>query len=169
MRLRRARFVDAPLTRLGSADPAPPHLPSCLLVRARTLAQQALGPHDPTDGCTPLGRVVDADCGHAVGFAGPLRHAGYPVRRGVRFILVLFLYVEGFAYGELLSRASEECARAADGEPERGAARADGPGTALKGGAEPKPSGDMPGGFVVYQQTTDLVKMLNRRVMSVLD
>jgi len=32
-----------------------------------------------------------------------------------------------------------------------------------------RPSGDMPGGFVVYNQTVELVGMLNRRVESVLD
>eukprot|EP01046_Picozoa_sp_COSAG06_P059741 COSAG06_NODE_12461_length_1378_cov_3.037529_2_plen_117_part_00 len=47
--------------------------------------------------------MVDADIGHACAFAGPLRHAGYPITRGTRFILVLFCYVEGFAYGELVN------------------------------------------------------------------
>ena len=31
------------------------------------------------------GLVVNAEPGHAVGFAGPLRHAGYPITRGTRF------------------------------------------------------------------------------------
>jgi hypothetical protein len=30
----------------------------------------------------PEGLVVDADIGHACAFAGPLRHAGYPITRG---------------------------------------------------------------------------------------
>ena len=50
----------------------------------------------------PQGLVVNADIGHAVLFAGPLRHAGFPIHRGVRNILVLFLYVEGFHYGPYL-------------------------------------------------------------------
>eukprot|EP01134_Creolimax_fragrantissima_P001186 CFRG1186T1 len=45
-------------------------------------------------------RVVDAPAGHAVGFAGPLRHAGHPITKGTRTILVLFCYVDGFKYGE---------------------------------------------------------------------
>ena len=39
----------------------------------------------------PEGKVVDAEMGHAVAFAGPLRHAGYPISAGTRFILVLFM------------------------------------------------------------------------------
>ena len=31
-----------------------------------------------------------------------------------------------------------------------------------------KPSGDNPGGFVVYRQTVELVEMLNKQVVSVL-
>ena len=50
----------------------------------------------------PRGLVVNADIGQAVLFAGPLRHAGFPIHRGIRNILVLFLYVEGFHYGPYL-------------------------------------------------------------------
>jgi hypothetical protein len=38
------------------------------------------------------GMVVDCDVGEACAFAGPMRHAGYPITKGVRLILVLFLY-----------------------------------------------------------------------------
>ena len=51
----------------------------------------------------PAGIVVDADIGCACAFAGPLRHAGYPITRGTRYILVLFCYVEDFPYGELVN------------------------------------------------------------------
>ena len=65
----------------------------------------------------PKGIVVNADIGHAVLFAGPLRHAGFPIHRGVRNILVLFLYVEGFHYGPYLRgsapQLSSSTARAA--------------------------------------------------------
>ena len=36
----------------------------------------------------PQGGVVNADIGQAVAFAGPLRHAGYPITSGCRIILV---------------------------------------------------------------------------------
>jgi hypothetical protein len=35
----------------------------------------------------PSGLVVDAEVGCAVAFAGPLRHAGYPIVAGTRTIL----------------------------------------------------------------------------------
>jgi hypothetical protein len=54
--------------------------------------------------CFHTGTVVNADVGKAVFFAGPLKHAGYPITRGVRNILVLFLYVEGFHYGPLIQK-----------------------------------------------------------------
>lgn len=50
----------------------------------------------------PNGSVVNAGIGQAVMFAGPLKHAGFPITSGIRNILVLFLYVEGFHYGPLL-------------------------------------------------------------------
>eukprot|EP00933_Yihiella_yeosuensis_P052389 TRINITY_DN50451_c0_g1_i1.p1 TRINITY_DN50451_c0_g1~~TRINITY_DN50451_c0_g1_i1.p1 ORF type:complete len:501 (+),score=73.41 TRINITY_DN50451_c0_g1_i1:64-1566(+) len=85
------------------------------------------------------GRVIDASVGHAVAFAGPLRHAGHPVRRGTRFILVLFLYVEGFRYGELLAAAGP-CNDQTDSlvleHPD-------------------------PGGHVVYKETRELVEALD--------
>ena len=56
------------------------------------------------------GQVVDADVGRAVAFAGPLRHAGYPIKRGTRVILVLFLYVEGFPYHQYIKEyCAENC------------------------------------------------------------
>ena len=38
-----------------------------------------------------------------------------------------------------------------------------------KSGSGVRPSGDAEGGYVIYQQTTALVTMLNREVVSVLD
>lgn len=47
--------------------------------------------------------------GHAVMFAGPLKHAGYPITQGTRMILVLFLYIEDFHYGPYLTAAKAHC------------------------------------------------------------
>ena len=128
------------------------------------------------------GRVVDADVGHAVAFAGPLRHAGFPVTRGCRVILVLFLYIDGFSYGKYIqdhiakhgicssgsiisSTSSSICTEEVDEKKENTI------NNEVDSNHEQKvrPSGDMPGGFVVYNQTVELVGMLNRRVESVLD
>jgi len=113
------------------------------------------------------GKVVDADVGHAVSFAGPLRHAGYPVIKGVRVILVLFLYIEGFSYGnylqDYLTKHAISCCQQNDDEKEKKTNGLD------RGEQKVRPSGDMPGGFVVYNQTVELVGMLNRQVESVLD
>jgi len=124
------------------------------------------------------GKVVDAEMGHAVAFAGPLRHAGYPVTKGVRIILVLFLYIEGFSYGRFLEdytkkhESDSHCLvdrfeKDADGETKDSKCSNDEEATHVN--TRRKPSGDMPGGFVVYNQTVELVEMLNRRVDSVLD
>ena len=176
----------------------------------------------------PAGVVVDADIGCACAFAGPLRHAGYPITRGTRYILVLFCYVEGFPYGDLVNNyvARHGCDRlgvkTTDAEMQRMAAER----LALMGDAtyvplgwsthyalaseirtsvsetrdcvreaqcgydknkndvtgapdeveasataanNPRPSGDSQGGYVIYQQTTSLVNMLNRKVVSVLE
>jgi len=51
---------------------------------------------------------VNAEVGQAVAFAGPLKHAGYPTTKGVRVILVLFLYVEGYHYGPYLNQAKSQ-------------------------------------------------------------
>jgi len=115
------------------------------------------------------GKVVDAEVGHAVAFAGPLRHAGYPVTKGCRIILVLFLYVDGFSYGDCLKDhvkqhticETDTCEKVDDEKKED--AKSD---SCLE---HRRPSGDMPGGFVVYNQTVELVSMLNRGVYSVLD
>ena len=113
----------------------------------------------------PQGMVVDAEEGHAVAFAGPLRHAGYPITRGTRIILVLFCYVEGFAYGDLVN-AHQELHGSAVRESESATAKVT---TATTANCAIRPSGDAEGGYVIYQQTTELVKMLNRNVKSVLD
>ena len=144
----------------------------------------------------PDGWVVDADLGRAVAFAGPLRHAGYPITAGVRIILVLFLYVDGFPYGQHLSAYSAKhgCGcEVSDGDGTGGGGSGGGGDSSPSGGddepgrvandveqdgadgpAAPRPpqirpSGDMPGGYVVYNQTVELVAMLNREVASVLD
>ena len=95
-------------------------------------------------------------------FAGPLKHAGFPISKGVRNILVLFLYVENFHYGPYLRsycgpdpgldstdeithlentlRCSEgRCSEEVEGKRSSGAEK---------------------GGYVVYRQTVDLVNML---------
>jgi hypothetical protein len=201
----------------------------------------------------PRGVVVDAAAGHACAFAGPLRHAGYPITRGTRVILVLFCYVEGFPYGRLVrayegatmagttmsarpaaanaqpteshrrptdrhalrnTLCSEEhgpdCAQAAaaaaaapsqqlrraryvptgwathypsankaapgscgrdddDGKEPAGAGEAATCRQQGGSGGRVRPSGDAEGGYVIYQQTTALVTMLQREVASVLD
>jgi hypothetical protein len=115
------------------------------------------------------GMVVDADEGHAVAFAGPLRHAGYPVTRGCRIILVLFLYVDGYPYGGFLNeyiKKNGACGGCQEDETEvEQQAMNDTVGLE----EVRRPSGDMPGGFVVYNQTVQLVGMLNRQVQSILD
>ncbi|GMI37381.1 hypothetical protein TrRE_jg11491, partial [Triparma retinervis] len=41
------------------------------------------------------GRVLNNEVGGATIFAGPMRHAGFPIRKGTRWIAVLFCYEEG--------------------------------------------------------------------------
>ena len=124
------------------------------------------------------GSVVDAERGHAVVFAGPLRHAGYPVEKGVRVILVLFLYIENFSYGGLLENYTkkydigvscgvDQCQQE-EGEEKQDSKCSDDK-RSNQDSTGRKASGDMPGGFVVYNQTVELVEMLNRRAESVLD
>lgn len=176
----------------------------------------------------PAGIVVDADIGCACAFAGPLRHAGYPITRGTRYILVLFCYVEDFPYGELvndyvarygcdrlgvkttnadLQRMADERLALMEGaahiplgwnahyaaadkiRPVTGETRDNvheaqceydrnkrdsgaAPGeieTSAAAANIARPSGDAQGGYVIYQQTTALVNMLNRKVVSVLE
>jgi hypothetical protein len=138
---------------------------------------------------THTGAVINADRGQAVAFAGPLRHAGYPVTKGCRIILVLFLYAEDFAYGKFLKAHVEEhgerCStfgtnmhgnnpvkennngRLQQRQQEHGSATGYDDGLSTEHAR--LPSGDRPGGFVVYNQTVELVSMLNRGVASVLD
>ena len=86
--------------------------------------------------------VIDAELGQAVCFAGPLRHGGSEITSGTRLILVLFLYVEGFAYGGLLDSYVEQH------------------------GHQEAPQDDNTGGtggeYVVYRQTSDLMAILDR-------
>ena len=108
--------------------------------------------------------------GHAVFFAGPLRHAGYPITRGTRFVLVLFLYVEGFPYGKLCEEYTRHLPPVADCCADGGGGGGGGGRADATGEAEGvRPSGDSPNGYVVYKQTTELVKMLNKPTPSVLD
>jgi hypothetical protein len=131
---------------------------------------------DDGEGC-----AVGADEGHAVAFAGPLRHAGYPVTSGCRIILVLFLYAQDFAYGHLLEEYNKEHRSHEKEHCDETSSRSGSSdhitripsmehandACALIDGK--RPSGDSPGGFVVYNQTVELVSMLNRRVDSILD
>jgi hypothetical protein len=119
------------------------------------------------------GLVIDAEIGQAVAFAGPLKHAGYPITAGVRMILVLFLYVEDFHYGPYLTRARADCpCTGADRPPvskiqvATSAARSSevcaGDQATANGTAEKLNSGGEAGGFVVYRQTVELVNMLEK-------
>ena len=108
------------------------------------------------------GKVVDCDIGQCVAFAGPLRHAGFPVTSGTRFILVLFLYIDQFSYGSYLQNYDKSNTREKDGEGKED-------NSAIIKQPKVRPSGDTLGGFVVYKQTVELVGMLNRCVESVLD
>mmetsp|Transcript_19974 Transcript_19974/g.39231 ORF Transcript_19974/g.39231 Transcript_19974/m.39231 type:complete len:537 (+) Transcript_19974:184-1794(+) len=122
---------------------------------------EALGP----DG---QGDVVKANLGEAVAFAGPLRHAGYPITSGTRVILVLFLYVDNFQYGPLISQYLEKhgCNLCRPDTPDSNKEDED---ASPEKKPSVRPSGDSPGGFVVYNQTVELVNMLNKSVTSVLD
>jgi hypothetical protein len=101
------------------------------------------------------GRVVDAEIGRVCAFAGPMRHAGYPITSGVRMILVLFTYVEGFHYGPYVSEYTESILAAGGG-----CAGSCGGEGLVEGGV--KPSGDKVGGYVVYRETVELSNMLGR-------
>ena len=102
--------------------------------------------------------VVKAPTGHATAFAGPCRHAGYPITKGTRYILVLFLYVHEFQYGVLLERAREkyaECMKQTKCEPHEENTTSGGDDDAIR------PSGMANGGYVVYRQTVELASMLD--------
>jgi hypothetical protein len=96
--------------------------------------------------------VVRAPRGCATVFAGPLRHGGAPIAAGVRVILVLFLYVEGFAYGALQRKEAEAAAERALEEGEGAGADAG------AGGA--RAAASSPPGFVIYRETAALVEAL---------
>ena len=109
------------------------------------------------------GKVINADIGQAVMFAGPLKHAGFPISRGVRNILVLFLYVENFHYGPYLRTYSgpdpgpDSTLEIAHSE--NGVRYSDGENCAEEI-EDKRSSGAEKGGYVVYRQTVDLVSML---------
>lgn len=98
------------------------------------------------------GKIVDGDLGCVTAFAGPLRHAGYPISRGTRVILVLFCYVEGFGYGKYIKEYQEKYRLCEEEESKEEVVNEDGI----------KASGDKPGGYVVYRQTVELANMLSK-------
>ena len=124
---------------------------------------------------------MGAEMGCAVVFAGPLKHAGFPITGGTRIILVLFLYIEDFHYGPFLQKAIQEQLEQSgvvstlrnrqQQEKEEDSSRTVIP-AALEeessGGGEGEvdpdvlPSGDRKGGYVVYRQTVELVNMLQK-------
>lgn len=126
---------------------------------------------------------MGAEMGCAVVFAGPLKHAGFPITGGTRVILVLFMYIEDFHYGPFLQKAIQEQQQLEQPgvvstsrnhqqqEKEEGSSRTVIP-AALEeessGGGEGEvdpdvlPSGDRKGGYVVYRQTVELVNMLQK-------
>eukprot|EP01038_Epipyxis_sp_PR26KG_P012702 gene12702-17034_t len=131
------------------------------------------------------GMVVNAPIGCAVVFAGPLKHAGFPIIDGIRHILVLFLYVEDFHYGPLLNKtlfssnsiiknsveeSKEESSNITktSGETTDTAEHEEAAATHNKSKEDSQvlASGGKKGGFVVYRQTVDLVNMLNRKMIN---
>ena len=76
---------------------------------------------------------------------------------------MLFLYIEGFPYGKLCEEYTRHLPPLADCGGDDGRAGAAGVAEGVR------PSGDTPNGYVVYKQTTELVKMLNKPTPSVLD
>jgi len=76
------------------------------------------------------------ESGHVVAFAGPLRHGGFPVLSGTRYILVLFMYAEDFAYHEYLQQQQESRERSAASN------------------------------YVVYRETLELMSTLNKKSSS---
>ena len=104
-------------------------------------------------------------------FAGPLKHAGFPITSGIRNILVLFLYVEGFHYGPLLRDYINKHPSGQGGGQEQGKVTEIEIGCRDRDKSEisyagndstddPRSSGAAKGGFVVYRQTVELVSML---------
>jgi hypothetical protein len=102
--------------------------------------------------------VINAEIGKAVCFAGPLKHAGFPITKGCRNILVLFLYIEDYHYGPYLNKVKSNI-DAIESEEKEDSNIND---TVFKDNCELsiRPSGSKKNGFVVYRQTVELVNML---------
>jgi hypothetical protein len=98
-----------------------------------------------------LDRIVDADIGCAVAFAGLLRHAGASISRGTRMILVLFIYVEDFAYGQYLRQHDVNSVNSTQEERSKHV------------------DASHHSSFVVYNQTVELVNTLNQGSGFVID
>ena len=73
-------------------------------------------------------------------FAGPLRHGGFPISKGTRYILVLFMYADAFPYQKYLQQSPEAC-MASDI-------------SARKSGVH--------NSYVVYRETLELMSTLNK-------
>ena len=94
-------------------------------------------------------------------FAGPLRHGGHPIIGGTRYILVLFMYIENFAYHSFLSSCNQEvhCDKEAvrtfgrhEEEEDSNLIRNDGA-SRVKGTQS----------YVVYKETLQLMTALNKK------
>lgn len=118
-----------------------------------------------------VGKVVNAEIGKAVVFAGPLKHAGYPISRGTRVILVLFMYVENYHYGPFLQRSIQQARDVEmqhDIAVQRGNIRQEvdsvleDDSSNSYGEEGVLSSGGKKGGYVVYRQTVELVNMLQK-------
>jgi hypothetical protein len=99
--------------------------------------------------------VLHAPEGCATAFMGPLRHGGASITRGVRVILVLFLYVENFAYGRLLRHVDA----ASEGEAGSDAASV-AAATARQEAAVTRREAAATRGYVVYRETVQLMEAL---------
>ena len=131
---------------------------------------------------TPCRGVIEVHRGHATAFAGPLRHGGFEVTGGMRMILVLFLYVEGWPYGHLLKHTpppphaqlkNETAAGVGSNSHSSASSAANGAGAAAAGpastaaGAAAASDGLLPGapssdrGYVVYRETAALMEALD--------
>lgn len=92
----------------------------------------------------------------------------------MRHILVLFMYIEGYHYGPLLTHAKqkldeyhakvEEKEREAKSIPIADNKLIDSESQTMHHEVDILPSGGEKNGFVVYRQTVDLVNMLERTV-----
>ncbi|KNC81384.1 hypothetical protein SARC_06289 [Sphaeroforma arctica JP610] len=107
----RVRIHDAFVVRYDAADRSvslPTHSDTSSLSFTVALTEQSGYEGGGTWFGALGGKVVDAPAGHAVAFAGPLRHAGHPISHGTRTILVLFCYIEGFRYGKYVGFDGED-------------------------------------------------------------